>query len=114
MGAGHSDGDDGCWVLQDRITRLEFSIGNGRVPVGMTEMYERWVQLGLGEIEPKTDETGIAWFYRRVMGQLHDGKHAPANESEADMLARYRGRLARGLIRPFDFPGELDALEDGR
>lgn len=100
--------------LMDRITRLEFSIGNGRVPAGMTEMYDRWIKFGLGEAEPKTDETGIAWLYRRMMEELHDGKRAPTNESEVDMLARYRSRLTAGLIRPFDFPDELDALGDGR
>lgn len=100
--------------LMDRITRLEFKIGEGRVPADMVEMYDRWVKLGLGEAEPKTDETGIAWFYRRTMEELHCAKRTPANEYEVDMLARYRSRLASGLIRPFEFPDEIDALEDGR
>lgn len=105
-------------VLKDRLQRLEFTIGAERVPAGMPALYERWVQLGLGEIEPKRDhrgfpwqETGVAWYYRRMMEDLHAAGRIPKDDFEHDMLARYQARLSAGLIQPFDFPDEMDALE---
>lgn len=107
--------------LIERITRLEFNTGDARVPDNLDAVYDRWVQLGLGEIEPRTDyrgfpwnETGVAWSYRRMMEDLHAGRKAVGCEFERDVLQRYRARLEAGLIQPFTFPDEIDALEDGR
>jgi hypothetical protein len=99
------------WI--ERLRKLEGRLGKGRVPRGMGEVTERWVKLGLGEVEPSEQvfEPGIAWMYRGWMDDLHVGKRAPESDFERDMLVRYRDRLVAGLVQPFTFEDKLDVLE---
>jgi hypothetical protein len=100
-------------ALLDRLRTLEYSFGKKRVPHGMDEVYESFVQLGLGEIVPGNDipsmlrfERGIAWAYRQMMVEFDSGVREPKHDWERGILHRYRERLAAGEIRDFDFSEE--------
>ncbi|MGV7245050.1 hypothetical protein [Caballeronia sp. M23-90] len=99
-----------------QLALIEKSISFGRRDF---PLYEKYLQLGLGELEPDSVspsvlrwEQMIAWTYRRSMVAFDSGHRNPIGRFQQTMLGRYRRRIEKGLLRPleysFDKSGESD------